>query len=292
MKAKATTRHGWSLWHAALALVLAGLAALVSSDAWTDIWRIANRDEESSHILLVLPAMLWILFVRRESLRNCRPVGQWVGSVAMALGWLLWSVGYDRDIEAFWHGGAVIMVVGGLLTVLGADVLVRFWPAFFVLVFLVPVPGVLRQALAMPMQTATAIATQWTAELLGMDVERWGNVLMHDGQQVAVAEACNGMRLVFTLFLVSYTFAYITPLREYVRFLIIAASPLTAIVCNVIRLVPTVWVYGWADTQNAELFHDISGWVMLGVGFALLMGIIKLLRWLMLPIAPYRLVAG
>lgn len=268
---------------------LSALAVLVASDAWADIVRIAHRDEESSHILLVPPAILWILLVRRESLRNCRPVGQWIGPLFIALGWFLWSLGVDRDIQAFWHGGAVTMFAGALLTVLGADVLVRFWPAFCVLVFIVPVPGALRQALAIPMQETTAAITQSVAEIVGMNVERWGNVLMYDGQQIAVAEACNGMRMVFTLFLVSYTFAYITPLRGYVRFLIIAASPLTAIACNVIRLVPTVWVYGRVEPHRAELFHDISGWIMLAVGFLLLMGIVRVLRWLMLPISPYRL---
>ena len=87
----------------------------------------------------------------------------------------------------------------------------KFWPAFLVLVFLVPVPGFLRQELALPMQTITAQATQSVAELFGMNVERWGNTLAVNGTQIAVAEACNGMRMVFTLILVSFTFAFITP---------------------------------------------------------------------------------
>jgi len=287
-----SSEGGWRARHLILAGVLVAGAVAAAWNAWSDLLFIARKDEESSHIFLVPLAFFWIVLVRRESFRHCRSVGQWIGPLFIALGWLLWSGGYRWDIQAFWHGGAVMMAVGAALTVLGADVLRKFWPAFLVLLFLVPVPGFVREGMARPMQTVTAQATQSVAELFGMNVERWGNTLAVNGTQIAVAEACNGMRMVFTLFLVSFTFAFITPLRGYVRFLVIAASPLTAIVCNVLRLVPTVWVYGRFSHPTAEVFHTVSGWIMLVVGFLMLTGVVKLLQWLMIPVAPRSLSAA
>jgi exosortase len=282
----------WTAGHAILAGLLVTGAVAASWNAWSDLLFIARKDEESSHVLVVPLALLWIVLVRRPSLRHCRPTGQWIGPTFVALGWLLWSAGYRHDIQAFWHGGAVLMAVGAALTVLGTDVLRKFWPAFLVLLFLVPVPGFLRQGIARPMQTITAQATQCVAELIGMrGVECWGNTLSLNGTQIAVAEACNGMRMIFTLLLVSFTFAFVTPLRGYVRFLIIAGSPLTAIFCNVLRLVPTLWVYGRYSHSTAETFHAVSGWIMLVVGFLMLFGIVELLRWLMIPVAPESLPA-
>lgn len=269
-----------------LAVFLVAVAVAAAWNAWSDLLFIARKDEESSHIFIVPLAFVWMIFARRQSLPSSRPVGQWIGPAFIALGWILWSGGYRFDVQVFWHGGAVLMAVGAALTLLGMDVLIKLWPAFVVLVFLVPVPGFIRQEIAGPMQTVTAQATQSVAELFGMNVERWGNTLAINGTQIAVAEACNGMRMVFTLLLVSYTFAFITPLRGYVRFLIIAASPLTAIVCNVLRLVPTVWVYGRFSRPTADAFHDLSGWIMLVVGFLMLTGLVRLLRWLMIPVAP------
>ena len=287
MKATRSSGNNWSLGHAILAALLVTAAVAASWNAWSDLLFIARKDEEASHVFVVPLAFLWIILVRRSSFRDCRPTGQWIGPVFIALGWLLWSGGYRHDIQAFWHGGAVLMAVGAALTAFGTDVLRKFWPAFLVLLFLVPVPGVLRQAMARPMQTITAQATQSVAELIGMrGVECWGNTLSLNGTQIAVAEACNGMRMIFTLFLVSFTFAFVTPLRGYVRFLIIAGSPLTAIFCNVLRLVPTLWVYGKFSHSTAEMFHAVSGWIMLGVGFLMLFGIVELLRWLMIPVAP------
>src|SRR5947209_2305717 len=97
---------------------------------------------------------------------------------------------------------------------------------------------------------------------LGWNVDRSGNLLSINGVDVTVAEACNGMRMVLTLFLVCYVVAFTMKLRTWVRLLILAAAPLVAIVSNVLRLVPTVWMFGHTSVAAAERFHDVSGWVM------------------------------
>jgi exosortase/archaeosortase family protein len=89
--------------------------------------------------------------------------------------------------------------------------------------------------------------------------------------------------------LVSYGFAFGEPLRNYARGMIVAASPLSAILCNVIRMVPTLWLYGYGSRPLADAFHNVSGWVMLAVAFMMLMGIIRVLRWAYLPVAHYTL---
>jgi exosortase len=215
-----------------------------------------------------------------------------VGPLILVVGWALYSIGDLTLIQAFWHGGAVLVVIGCLLAVGGRQLLVRFLPAFLVLAFLVPVPGTVRQAIALPLQATTAKITQGALDLLGVETGRSGNVLVINGTRVAIVEACNGLRMVFALILVSVTFALGTPLRGYVRALVILASPLSAIFCNVLRLIPTVWMYGNESHQAAEWFHDVSGWVMLPVAFLLLMGIIRVLRWALIPVHRFTLAYG
>jgi len=50
-------------------------------------------------------------------------------------------------------------------------------------------------------------------------------------------------------------------------------------------------LYGKGDSSRdvANLFHMYSGWLMLPIAFLLLLGIIKLLRWAMLPVTRYPL---
>jgi exosortase len=280
---------GWTPWHALGALLLGAFGFWATWPAWRDIVFIAKNDEEASHIFLVPIVAAWMVWVRRFRLRNCPPAGAMIGPPIVALGWLASVYGYNHAVQAAWHAGAVAVVVGCVLSVLGKNVLFRFLPAFAVLVFLVPVPGSIRQAIAVPLQTATAATTQAIMEIFGVAVERSGNMLTINGHDVTVAEACNGMRMVFALVLVSYAFAFSMPLRNGVRLVVLAASPLAAIVCNVIRLIPTIWLYGNAPREVAGTFHDASGWVMLPIAFVLLLGVVRALRWALIPVARFNL---
>jgi exosortase len=285
----AYVKHGWTqtrLWTAAL---LGVLGFVVTFPAWADIYQIAVKDEEASHIFLVPLVMGWLIWVRRGRFRHCQPRGTFVGPALVALGWAVSTWGYHHAVQSLWHGGAVLVVVGCVLAALGWDVLVRFLPAFVLLAFLVPIPGMIRQQIAIPLQRATAQVTQVLFDLGGLPVERSGNMLSINGTAVEIAEACNGLRMVFALVLVSYGFAFGEPLRNYVRVLIVVASPLSAILCNVVRMLPTLWLYGYGPRTVADGFHSVAGWVMLALAFMMLMGIIRLLRWAYIPVAHYTL---
>jgi exosortase len=282
-------KHGWTSRRILVALAVVALAIIATLPAWLDIAHIARMDDEASHVFLVPIVVAWLIYVRRGRFRYCLPRPTFLGPLCVALGWLISTWGYRNAMQSLWHGGAVLIVIGALLSVVGRDLLLRFAPAFAVLIFLVPIPGRFRQQIAIPMQTATASAAQTVFDILGEPIQRNGNQLAINGTVVNVAEACNGMRMVFTLVLVSYAFAFGEPLRGYVRFLILAASPLSAIGCNVIRMVPTIWLFGHSSLQFAEAFHNIAGWVMLGIAFLLLMAIIRLLKWALIPVSPYML---
>ncbi len=289
MSLRRMANFGWSPWHAAAALAMGVLGALVVHVALIDIYEIATHDEESSHIFLVPFVSAWMVTARRVRLRLCRPRGMWVGPLIVVLGWVAYVLGYNHAMQSVWHAGALLVVLGCVLSVLGKDVLFRFLPAFVVLIFAIPVPGLLRQKIAQPLQATTAQITQTIFETFGVAVERSGNVLMVNGHHVAVAEACNGMRMVFALVLVSYAFAFSMPLRRGVRALVLVASPIAALLCNVIRLIPTVWLYGYRSQKTADAFHDWSGWFMLPIAFVLLLGVIRMLRWAMVPVARFNL---
>lgn len=277
------SRYGWSAGQMAALLVLSLLAVLAGWTQWVDIFTIAWRDEEASHILLVPLIVAWLVWVRRVRFRRSPPRFSWVGPALIAAGWVLAWVSFRTAFQAGWHGGAVLMLVGAVASVVGVQVLANFAPAVLLMAMLIPVPGRLRLMIAGPLQTASAEVTRVVLEAMGQWVERSGNLLVINDQAVAVHEACNGMRMVFALVLVSYAFAFTVPLRNSVRLAILLLSPVAALICNVIRLTPTVLLYGYAEESTADMFHDISGWAMLPIAFLMLMGITRLLRWAMVP---------
>jgi exosortase len=272
-------------WLALLSLMT--LSIIVTLDAWRDILHIAMRDEESSQVFLVPLVAAWLVWVRRRRVAHAHLHGTWAGCLIILAGAILYCVGDLLLIQSFWHGGAVIILIGCVVTIMGRDLLRQFLPAIVAILFVVPVPGRVRQRIAIPMETTTAAVTQHVYETLGLSIERSGNTLTLNGHEVDIVEACNGLRMVVALTLVSYAFAWGTPLRWYVRLIVLALSPVSAIICNVVRLVPTVYLYGYHPGEFAGRFHDLSGWVMLFVSFFMLMGVIRLLRWALVPVNHY-----
>ena len=271
----------------AIGLALVAIAIAITSDAWTDMFHIAQRDGESNYAFLVPAIAAWLAWVRIGRLRHCRVTGTWAGPVIIVAGWLMYSLGDRFMWQSVWHSGAIVILIGCIVSVTGKQLLLDLLPAFVALFFMVPVPGRARQQIALPLQTITAQITQQTFEMFGVMVERSGNLLSINGVNVAVVEACNGLRMIFALTLVSYAFAFSSPLRGYVRALVLIASPLSAVFCNVARLVPTVWIYGHYSTGVGDRFHSISGWVTLFVAFFILVGLIRFLRWSMVPVSHF-----
>ncbi|QOV91164.1 exosortase/archaeosortase family protein [Humisphaera borealis] len=281
----------WTYSHAAMAVLMGALGVGATLEAWKDIYGLATKDSEYSHIFLVPIVSLWMIFSRRMRIRHCKPIGTLFGVLIAALGWGLYTYGYYNGYQTIWHCGAVVVVIGCILSVLGKHALFRFFPAIVVLVFLIPVPPHHRLTIAQPMQVWTAEVSEAVLTLFGVQVQRSGSNLLVNNVPVLIIEACNGLRGVFSLILVSYAFSFGLPLRNSVRFIVLLASPVSAILCNVIRVVPTAYIYGYASSQTGYYLHEVLGWLMLPISFMILLGVIRLLRWAMVPVMKYSLAA-
>ena len=198
-------------------------------------------------------------------------------------------LGFHFGIQVAWHAGAGLTLLGVILSMTGSEPVRQFAPVFLVLVFALPIPGVIRQTIAIPLQSMAAAITHATLELIGVAATRDGNALVINGQQIAVGEACNGMRMVFAFGLVVYAFAFCVPLKTSTRLGLLALSPLTALLCNVIRLVPTSLVYGFGTIGAAEWFHNVTGWLMLPLALLMHIAMLRLFKWLELPVTQFRL---
>ena len=286
---KVRTRQIWRFRHYALLTLLLGAGVWAHRQPLADMVAIGVRDEEQSHIFIAPLVALWLLWLRRSRLRSVALNPSLFGPLVVGLGWLVSWWGFDAGVQVAWHGGAIVTLVGILLSFTGLIPLRLFAPVFVVLAFSLPIPGTIRLALALPLQQLATSVTYAMLELVGVGVIKSGIVLIINGEQVAVGEACNGMRMVFALGLVVYAFAFGTPLKPSTRAVIILLSPLVAIACNVIRLVPTSLIFGYGDPKTAQTFHDLAGWVMLVVALAALIGVLRMIRWLEFPVTSYRL---
>jgi exosortase len=280
----------WRAWRGWDGIVLALLvlgAVLSARAAWADMFSVGWHDPEQSHVLLAIPVALWLAFVRRARLTAAPPAWSLWGPAVMLVGWGAGELGLSQSMDVLWHASAVLLVIGALLTVTGPALLLRFAAPLVALAALLPIPGGIRQEIAQPLQQVSAACAAYVLDAVGVPVLRTGNALVVNGQMVVVAEACNGMRMVAALGLVSYAFAFWIPARWPVRAGILALSPVLAVVVNILRLMPTVLFYGYADPGLADLFHSVSGWLMMVLALGVLWSMMQLLKWMELPVVSY-----
>jgi len=271
------------------AVVLVALGVAVRWADWMDIWNIFWKDEEASHVILTPIVVAVLVWVRRERLRRITLRTSWLGPVVVSLGCMICYYGEGHGYQSVRHLGAVTIAVGCLVTMLGREVMVNFLPAFAALAFLIPMPPTFRQAISLPLQTVNAYTTEDILTVLGVPVTRSARQLTVNGHDISIVEACNGLRLFFSLVMVSYLVAFFMSLKLYVRVLLVVLSPVSAILCNIVRLVPTALFYGYSSAAVGEGFHEGAGWGMLVVGFVLNFTVVWALRWALVPVSPFTL---
>ncbi len=267
---------------------LLAAAVLAFWSAWVDIYLQASRRTDNGYVFLVPFVAAYLAWLRRSRIRfvHRRPSLTALPLVFFAIALAWW--GDQTDTRVAIHAGAILGLVSCTVAMAGTEVIRQFLPVYLTLLFLIPVPAEVRKMLAGPLQSLAVVVTQEVLDVLGIATERAGNSIQIAGRSIFVGEACDGMRMVFALMLTFFAFVFSVPLRTHARIALLAASPLIAVVCNVVRLVPTALAYAYASNADAERFHDIAGWLMLPLAIAMLFGLLRFMRWLDLPVFTWR----
>lgn len=269
--------------------VLSLLSLFAFHEPLWDIVEQARSVGEQSYTLLVPLVAVYVMLVRRSRIKRHRDgAGASIGAGLVVLAWAVFVVGRDRDVLVLWHAAPVLAIVGVVAAVYGFSLLWHLLPGFLILFAMIPLPGSVRLLIARPLQSLATGVTALLLDVAGVPAVRMGNVIEISGVQVAVGEACNGMRLLMPLVVVMYAFVFSLPLRGSVRMILLLMCPLVALVSNVIRLVPTAVSYGYFPGVATQV-HDLAGWLMIPLAVLLLLAVLRVMEWFDLPVSRYRL---
>ena len=252
---------------------------------WSAMFRIALRDASLGYILLIPLAAIGLGWQRRGLAKGLVPQHRWVGvliagaGIALNLGWLLpsWG-GYG------WHLGPVLVLYGAIVATWGVGVLTTFAPVLAVFLLIVPPPESLLNKVAYQLMFVSATITTDLLRMIGYDVQQYLHLLVVEGQEVNVAQACSGLRSFFSLFVVITVFALAVPFRWWLRLLMIALTPVMALVGNMVRLVPTCMMYATGQEDLASTAHDLLGFVAFAAIVMLYLAGLRSLAWAGVPV--------
>ena len=204
------------------------------------------------------------------------------------------------------------MLAGTVLYFWGFSLLRLLVVPLFLLLLAIPIPAIIFNKIAFPLQLFASRCAVWAMTLLDIPVLRQGNVIelmplgARETKKPEVVEACSGIRSLMTLVTLAVVFAYFTHprgensddgdrppttpsnitshiesqlsrLKSYgfwrSTIIVLSAVPI-AIFTNALRVSGTGVLVHYYGTRVADgFFHSFSGWVIYVVAFLMLFGV-------------------
>ena len=228
-------------------------------------------DPNYSHGFLVPLVAAFLVWRSRADLKTMQAKPRIAGLIVAAVGISLFTVG-NAGADYFSVAFSLVVVLFGLTYhLLGPDVIRRIWFAFFILLFMIPIPGVIYYAMTSSMQLLASKVSVDAMQALGMSVLRRGNIIMLPNHSLEVAEACSGLRSLVSLMAMGAFYGYLTQPRLPGKAIVFAASVPIAVASNLVRVFVTALIaYGGNVDPTIEPIHTIMGFSVFIVAFILL----------------------
>jgi exosortase len=260
LKLHALSRWWPAWWQAGILIVL--IAWLYSSIIFHLIlqW---NNDPNFSHGFLVPGFSLFVLWRNRARLlRLPRTPSPWgFPLIAMSLAVLVVGV---LGAELFLSRISLLFLVTGLVLLFMGDNYLRatLFPLSF-LFLMIPIPAIIFNQITLPLQILASKLAATALPWVGVPVFREGNIINLPAMSLEIAEACSGIRSLFSLITVAIIYSYAIRSDKWARIaLALAATPI-AIAANSFRIIVTgVLGQYWSPNKAEGFFHTFSGWLV------------------------------
>jgi exosortase len=262
-------------------LLMGGLIVSYWQPTVTQLWHIWLESDEYSSGLLVPFLAAYVLWSRRDHYLNCpiRPAWAGLGLLLAAQAFRLFGL-YFMFASA--ERLALVLSVGGIaLLLFGWHFFKNFATIFVFLFLMLPLPNRVESMVTLPLQQWATVSAVFSLETLGYNVVRQGNIIQIGETIVAVAEACNGLRMLTAFFVISGFMALISTRKGWEKAIILISTIPIALFCNTIRLTLTSVAFTYVHTETLEeLFHDFGGLAMMPLAIGLIVFELWLLKHL------------
>jgi exosortase len=216
---------------------------------------------EAAHGMLLAPVAVWLAW--RSGIRPDAEGNPALG-IAMLVVAILIRFLAGLAAELFTMRASVVLALAGLTVYhYGFRQVLRWWLPFVLAALSIPLPELITQALALPLQ--------FKASQMGAALLRWrqipvlltGNVIRLPGHELFVTEACSGLRSMTALLALAVLMGGLMLRHPISRIVLIVMAVPIAIVINGVRVFLTGFLVYFVDPKLGEGFmHLTEGWLL------------------------------
>jgi len=245
--------------------IIAGLCVLYVPSLFSlfsGIW----AEDEQMHGPIVLGIACWLIYRNWQTMELAsagKPTSNW-GWAFSIFALLLYALGRSQDIPLFEVGSVIWLLIGITLLMRGPAALKAQWFALFFMLFMVPLPGAVVDAVTMPMKMAVSYVAESVLFWVGYPIGRNGVILQIGQYMLLVADACAGLHTLLTL--EALGLLYLNLVRRDSLFrnaaLAILIVPIS-FTANVIRVMAlSLITYHFGDEAGQGFLHGFAGMVL------------------------------
>jgi EpsI family protein len=258
--------------------LLAGLLALYVPTfvgMWNGVW----REDEYAHGPLILAVAAMLAWRERARLRELQAGDTAWALALLAVGVLLWLLGRTQGLTPIEAGSLIPVAAGAAMLAWGYSGLrLLAFPLAF-LVFYVPLPGFMLEAATGPLKQMVSAVVASTLSLVGYTVERAGVVLMVNGNEMLVADACSGLNSIMSLFALALLYAHLRGASARRTLLLVASIVPIAVAANILRVLALVLITVHFGPDAAEgAIHEALGLSVFVAALLMLVGLDRIGR--------------
>jgi exosortase B len=246
-------------------VALAGYAAMFLPVYWwagNSIW----QSEEQGHGALILAVVVWLFWRQHRQIVAAPTTARrgWATPV-FALGVALYLMGRIFDISVLEFAAQPLVVASLLLLLSGTRALRVAWFPVFYLLFMIPAPGPIVDAVTGPLKQAISHHVVELLYDLGYPISRSGVVITIGQYQMLVADACSGLHSMISLSALGTLYLFIMGRRSVAHniVMLLAILPI-AFAANIVRVIVLVLItYHFGDDAGQGFLHGAAGVVLL-----------------------------
>jgi exosortase len=230
---------------------------------------------EAGHGLLLAPVAIWLAW--RSGIDLSAKPNRALGVFLLVTAVLI-RLASGLAAELFtMRGSMVIALVGLTVYQFGFRQLIRWWLPFALICLSIPLPELVTQALALPLQFKASQMGAALLEMRNVPVRLTGNIIHLPGRELFVTEACSGLRSLTALLSIAVLLGALVLRTPLARVLLLLLAIPVAIVINGLRVFLTGFLVYFVSPSFGEGFmHLTEGWLL----FLVSMSILAFVAWI------------
>jgi exosortase B len=243
------------------------------------------QSEDEAHGPIILIAAIFIAWQKRDWLtteiqQRSNPIAGWL---LLLFGGLMYVLGRSQGVVSLDVASQIPVLLGILLITRGISTIRALWFPLFLLVFMIPLPGMLVDVVTAPLKQEISELTETVLYWAGYPIARSGVTLSIGQYSLLVADACSGLHSMFTLTATGLLYLYMLHYRSWIRNGVLVASLLPiAFIANTVRVIVLVLVtYYFGDKVGQGFLHKFAGVLLFFFALVSVYALDSLLGWIL-----------